>query len=500
MIEKIIEKAKQSNKKVYIYAHKFPDADATSSSLALAEYLKSFGIDAKYVVSSQTEASNKLIGEIPSTDSVEPNSISIILDTSTFAYTENKNFQSSSPENIYIIDHHGKNENTKCIEESLGIPSENVIRNPNSSSACEILLNEFDQSKINKTIATLLTLGLYSDTAKLQFIKPSTIDNLIKLLKLGADYKNVVALCSEKLNLKAEVGIAKALLKAQKFAIGNTFGLILSLDNQEVNSLSTNFFIRSPQKKIFKMNNIENCSFTCMFAENEPKKFDTEFRSSSIYGNFDVLKLATMHNGGGHHNAAGCLIEAAPLQTKENIEDKFKLEALELYSDTTPQISNVEPNKQDQELAQIMETTKRFTTKTSLELFEKVNELIKAGANYSYVFKKFKSFEKFMLQNEILSRIPFGIFEQQKPVVYLNIAPQDFDDLIKKYSITYEDILSSIDVFSDIDVASATISLPSGKKSSIDSNGVIKMSDITSKGKDVGAIGAIGEVDEWHTK
>ena len=35
MIEEIIEKAKKGNKKVYIYAHKFPDGDAIRSSCAI---------------------------------------------------------------------------------------------------------------------------------------------------------------------------------------------------------------------------------------------------------------------------------------------------------------------------------------------------------------------------------------------------------------------------------------------------------------------------------
>ena len=50
MIESIIEKAKNQNRKVYVYAHKFPDGDAISSSLAIVEYFKNQGISAQYVV------------------------------------------------------------------------------------------------------------------------------------------------------------------------------------------------------------------------------------------------------------------------------------------------------------------------------------------------------------------------------------------------------------------------------------------------------------------
>ena len=55
MIKEIIEKAKKENKKVYIYAHKFPDGDAISSSQAVVKYLKNQGIDAQYVVTNSFE-------------------------------------------------------------------------------------------------------------------------------------------------------------------------------------------------------------------------------------------------------------------------------------------------------------------------------------------------------------------------------------------------------------------------------------------------------------
>ena len=99
MIEEIIEKAKQENKKIYIYAHKFPDGDAISSSRALAEYLKLQGIDARYVVTTDVKAFNNVVGDIPITRDVDENEISIILDTSTVSYAENSLFKKSSPEN-----------------------------------------------------------------------------------------------------------------------------------------------------------------------------------------------------------------------------------------------------------------------------------------------------------------------------------------------------------------------------------------------------------------
>ena len=163
MIEKIIEKARRENKKVYVYAHKFPDGDAISSSRALVEYLKNQGVDAQYVVTKEVRSFYPIVGNIPVTTSVGKDGISVILDTSTVSYAENQLFKNSSPENTYVIDHHGKVDGAVCIEDELALPEENVLRDSSSSSVCEILVNEFEEEKVNPQIANMLTLGLITN-------------------------------------------------------------------------------------------------------------------------------------------------------------------------------------------------------------------------------------------------------------------------------------------------------------------------------------------------
>ena len=473
MIEEIIEKAKKDNKKVYIYAHKFPDGDAISSSCAVAEYLKSQGIDAKYVVTNEVRAFNQVVGTIPITNSVEKDGISIILDTSTVSYAENTLFKNSSPDNTYVIDHHGKTNGSICIEDELGLSSENIIRNSKASSVCEILVNELEQEKITPQIANMLTLGLLTDTAKLKFLKSDTLKNLSKLIELGANYKQIIGFCTRKSNLREEVGIAEILLKTKKFPIGDTFGIILSIDNKEVDKLSRTFGVRSPQKKIFKMSDIDNCSFMCMFAETTPGEYDVEFRSTPVYGNFNALQLATSHGGGGHYNASGCAIKATDEYSLSSLEESLQHETLELYSEQATNLAPITLSEQDEELIQILDSTKRLTEGITPEILTKVDSLVKSGANYEYTFKTFKSFEKYMLQNEILSRIPDSVYSQRQPSVSITLSPQDIDVLTKKYNIHEDEILATIDTFSNINIDSASISLPNGKQSQIDKNGNI---------------------------
>ena len=168
------------------------------------------------------------------------------------------------------------------------------------------MVDEFDPNKVTPNIANKLTLGMMSDTAKLKFIKPDTLDNLAKLIELGANFEKISATSNRKIRLSDEVGLAKVFLRTQKFEIGDSFGLALSLDNKSVKNLLAHYGIRNPQKKIFKMADIEGCSFNCMCAENTRGSYDFEFRSSSTYGNLNVFDLASHYSGGGHPFASGC--------------------------------------------------------------------------------------------------------------------------------------------------------------------------------------------------
>lgn len=473
MIEGIIKKAKSENKKVYVYAHKFPDGDAISSSCAIVEYLKNYEIDAIYVVTNEVRSYRQVVGEIPTTKSVDQDSISIIVDTSTLNYAENRLFMSSSKADTYVIDHHGKQKGSFCLEDELQLPNENVIRNPNASSTCEILVDELDGTKLSPKIADMLTLGLLTDTAKLKFLKENTLSNLSKLLNLGANYNRIVRLCNRKNNLRNEVGLAKVLLSAKKFDIGNSFGLILPLNNGIVSDLNRNYGIRNPQKKIFKMADIENCSFNCVFAENNPGRYDVEFRSSKSFGDLDVLSLAISHNGGGHYAASGCNFYSKDGFDTSLVTSTIISEAQDRFSSKANSFEPIIPNELDNKLSRILDSTNRLTTGIAPETLASVDDLIKKGANYDYTFKEFKTFERFMLENEVLCRVPDNLLFTRNPNVNISLSPKDLDELTKKYNISEDEILDTINIFGNIFISSASINLPNGKRSHIDKYGNI---------------------------
>lgn len=474
MIERIIEKAKKENKKVYIYAHKFPDGDAISSSQAIVQYLKRFNIESEYVVTKPIYSYTGIVGKIPTMQEVDANSISIIVDTSTLSYAENNLFKNSIPENIFIIDHHVKDTGNSCIEDELNIPPQNVIRDDSASSTCEILVSEFEKEKVDPKIANMLTLGLMTDTARLKFIKNNTLKNLQTLLEAGADYEYVMSICNRKSKLKEEVGLAKSFLSSKRIQIGNTFGIMLPINNKTIKNLSNEYSIRNIQKKIFKMSDITNCSFNCICAENRPNEFDLEFRSTPIYGNFNVQQLATMYGGGGHYYASGCHISEENEENRKNIALTIKQEVIDKYSEQAMESKEIDLTEEDKQLLEILERTNRLQKGVTPQILAQVDNLYKKGANYDYTFKTFKSYKRFMLENELISRIQSRDYKQKKPIVKIFISLQDIDMLTKKYNISEDEILDTISAFSDIDIESASIILQNGKKSSIDKDGNIE--------------------------
>lgn len=358
-------------------------------------------------------------------------------------------------------------------EDELKLPESNIIRNPLSSSTCEILVNEFDPSKVTPNIASKLTLGMMSDTAKLKFIKPDTLDNLAKLIELGANFEKISATSNRKVRLSDEVGLAKVFLRTQKFEIGDSFGLALSLDNKSVKNLLAHYGIRNPQKKIFKMADIEGCSFNCMCAENTRGSYDFEFRSSSTYGNLNVFDLASHYSGGGHPSASGCSISGKSTSI-ESVTKEVIHTAQEMYSDSADFKDIPVESEANDRLADVFERTGRLSHDITPDVLKEVNSLVRDGANYEYYTKSFKTYEEFMLQNEILSKVPDFKLKDKEPSVRINLFAQDVSFLTKKYGVSEEQILGSISAFSNINIRNASIYLPDGRGTTIDRNGHIR--------------------------
>ena len=88
-----------------------------------------------------------------------------------------------------------------------------------------------------------------------------------------------------------------------------------------------------------------------------------------------------------------------------------------------------------------------------------------------------------MLENEILSRVPQATLTQSAPKVNISLSPKELEFLYQRYNVDEAEILSVIDIFSNINVESASITLPSRKKAHIDKNGTVTIDDDSQSAK-----------------
>lgn len=460
MIDEIIRKAKTENKSVYIFAHINPDGDAIGAALALKEYLKINGVNAEYVVTKMYARYKGFIDFISPVNEIDKDSIKIILDTPTKQRIEGKHFINN--EDIYIIDHHAADDGIKSIESELNIPKSNVIRRPEESSTCEILLNRFSKNIIDRDIANLLVLGLLTDTGKLRYLKQNTMGNLARLIEIGAEYDRIVKITSRRNNLREEVGIARNLLNTEIINLGSTFGMILAIDYSQSQKIWRTYGIKMFEKRIYRMSAVENCAFSCIIAENTPGELTVSFRGNKVFGNFNVLKIAQFFNGSGHKDAAGCKIKGKNISEAKK---QIKRRVLMLHS-TMPVY--LKPKK-NQQLLEILAKTKHFTQNVTPEILLAVERLNVSPATYEYTFDRHRSFSKFMIQNELLNRVDFN-----KKDIVIKPKASDIKKLKQKYGVQERDILDAIDIFTNMDINSATVLLPTGNGVTINREGTIE--------------------------
>ena len=457
MIDDIIEKAKVEKKKLFIYTHKMPDIDSIFAAYALKEYLALFGVQSKYVMGT----SHKKFRVERNTDTT--NSISVILDTVTVGQAESNRFLKSWKNDIYVYDHHSRTStNNQFIEEELCLPKSNVIRISNITSTCEVLFRDFNTKKITPQIAYFLLTGILANTGILRHPKEGTFDCVRTLMALGANFDG----CTKEIlasKLKVEVGIAEAMKNVKKIPLGNLFCLVLYLNHDKVKFYEQNYDIRNIHKKINKLNNIEDCPICMIIAENSPGEFDVRIRSNETYGNYSAHKIAEKYNGGGNHFAAGCHFSTNKGFDGEKIVKMLLKDIYEKFQEESTEKEPIVLNSADKELKELLYVTKHLTSGVSQDVINRLEVLKNSNAHFEYVVNGFQSYEKFMLKNEILGKIPLDDCNDKYPTIKLELSEEETAALKDKLGVTDEDILKTIFGFRNIKMHSIEIVLPSGE-------------------------------------
>jgi len=313
VFDEIILKIKE-NKNICIISHIHPDGDAIGSELAFYHFLKKYKknviilnhdkLPENYNFLPGSEACKKM----KDTDRkiIEQVDLFILLDCSNLdRIGETTLFLKSC--DIINIDHH-------CSNDSYG--TINYI-DPTASSTGEIIFNFINYANpemMTKDIAECLFTAIITDTGAFRYENTSekTFEVTSRLISTG---------------IKSHI-ISQNIYNRKSFKELKLLGFALStLETDKNNMVSwvtiqqdmlkkTNTSEENTEGIIEMVTTIKNCEIFLLFRETLNDSVKVSLRSK---GHFNVNLFALKYGGGGHPNAAGCIIKGKLPDVKNSL-------------------------------------------------------------------------------------------------------------------------------------------------------------------------------------
>ncbi len=298
------------HKSFLIVSHHNPDADAACSTLAMAAVLKKMG--KKTVVVNDDDLPNWL-GFLPGAKSFKRRSTIkqpsfdavIILDAGQIDRIGGV-CKWIDGHRVINIDHHITNNNFGSV---------NLVW-PKVSSTCEMLFDLFKEGKVklNKDLAILLYSGIMTDTGSFRFENTSFRTHAIaaELIKFGLSASELYQRHYVGIPVKEIRNFVEVIHEAQLLLNNKVYCVMLPKAITE--RFSKNFDLK---EKLFTfLRSVEGIEVVVILHELGSRLTRINLRSQN---SFDVAKLASQFQGGGHRKAAGAKVEAGLTEAKKKI-------------------------------------------------------------------------------------------------------------------------------------------------------------------------------------
>jgi|CXWL01.1.fsa_nt_gi phosphoesterase RecJ-like protein len=301
----------KKNKRFLITTHVNPDADAIGSALAMAVVLKSLG---KSVVVFNEDVVPGWLGFLPRTAwfkrpvdiKTVDYDVAIALDCGDASRIGNVRGLLRKGKVMVNIDHHKTNDSFGNV---------NLIL-PKASSTAEILYELFSKMKIrwSKELAMLVYAGIMTDTGSFRYDCTSARTHHIvgDLLDHGVSPQEVYTKIYDVVTV-SDLRIFMQIANNVEFILGGKIAC-LELSKKDLAKFSNGFDVRD---KVFAwLRSAEGVEVIVIFNEVGKSRTRVNFRSK---GNFDVAKLASRFQGGGHAKASGCTLELSLQESRKKI-------------------------------------------------------------------------------------------------------------------------------------------------------------------------------------
>ncbi len=310
-LAKII-KTIQQHKTFLISTHVNPDADALSSELATALYLKHLKKRVYVINADQVPVrfsflpSFNLIQNIPQKQTIDYD-VAIILDCGDLDRIDRVKALIKKDKGLINIDHHLTNDlfgKTNYVQ-------------PQASSTAEVLFDLFKQAKfsLTKEVAVLLYLGIMTDTGSFRYDSTTAYTHEVaaELMKFQFSVSDLYRKLYERVPFDDLKLFTKVINRFEKLYNGRV--VYIEMRKKTIDRFSAEFDVRD---KIFNfLRTIKGVEVIVILTEQEPNVTRANFRSQGEKVN--VADLAYFFKGGGHRKASGCMIPASLSEAKQKL-------------------------------------------------------------------------------------------------------------------------------------------------------------------------------------
>lgn len=305
----------QSADTIAIAGHVRPDGDCVGSCMGLYNYIIENYPEKKVSVYME-KPGNKFsyinhISDIKETASADKVDLCVLLDVSDVARIGVASDIFNECENTLCIDHHVSN---------TGIAKENIIK-PDASSACEVLFDLLDETRVSKSVAEALYTGIIHDSGVFKYSSTSehTMNIAGKLMSKGIDFQTIIDQGFYEKSYRQNQIMGRALLESIVFFDGKCIFSAVSSKDMEFYGVES----KDLGGIVEQLRLTDGVECAIFLYETAHLEYKVSLRSKKY---LDVNKIAGYFGGGGHVRAAGCTMRGTVHDVINNLAERIEME------------------------------------------------------------------------------------------------------------------------------------------------------------------------------
>jgi phosphoesterase RecJ-like protein len=308
MLKKINELI-ANNSSFLITTHESPDGDAVGSSLALANYLTDIGKDVTIHICDPVPDLYRflpLADRVTTTLPERDYDICFVLDVGEFRRA-GRQINACSRIGAFInLDHHKTSEQFGLV---------NLI--DTAAAATGVIVHRLIKAagaQVSPGVALCIYVAIITDTGSFRYSNSDSEAFTVagEMIGTGVDAWDVAARLYESQPQKRLKLLALALQTLCFSDCGRVGSITVTLDMYDktgTDAEMTDGFVNYPRS-------VDGVDVAIFFRQLAPSSFKVGFRSK---GRVDVSALAALFGGGGHHNAAGCVVAGDADEVRDKV-------------------------------------------------------------------------------------------------------------------------------------------------------------------------------------